>query len=314
MTRRHAVASLVALSAALGFVPALPAASYKSPVIGYSVDTPDTWVGSLSGDKISLRLTARRSPELTVTVQAKSVRKPIDGGDVVSQFKGQFRTKQKTEPKVVVTVKPARTTVGEFPAYHYAFRYKNFIEEIFDERTIWFNASRVDDKALFLFKVLVKGPAKAATAEQPAIAGMLASFAMHSLKKPQNVAPDPTPDPTPRPTTMATATQTPRPTKRPLPPPTSSGGGYTPQPADDGEEFAFSNERKTQSDYSHLFGRRRDRTVAGLTSNAKRIDDPEKLAKMQKTFYNRNTVRTAEQKARARVYMGGVGQDAKVDD
>lgn len=40
--------------------------------------------------------------------------------------------------------------------------------------------------------------------------------------------------------------------------------------------------------YQHLYGRRRQRNVAPLTSNAQRITDPNKLQKYQNTFLNKN--------------------------
>ena len=50
--------------------------------------------------------------------------------------------------------------------------------------------------------------------------------------------------------------------------------------------------------------KKRDFHPAGLMSNARRIEDPEKLKRYQNTFQNRNTARTAEQKARAVQYSG----------
>lgn len=43
-----------------------------------------------------------------------------------------------------------------------------------------------------------------------------------------------------------------------------------------------------QNQYQHLYGRRRQRQVAPLTSNAQRITDPNKLQKYQNTFLNKN--------------------------
>ncbi len=290
------------------------AKSFHSTTLDYHLEVPKTWVGSFSGNKASLRLTARRSSELTITFQAKRARDKLKGNAVMRQFKGQYASKKRAEPKVVVSIKPGRTTVGEYTGYHYGFRYRNFLDQVFDERTIWFNARR-PNKSLLLFKVGIKGPAKALSAEQQNVAMILASFCMVGQKEDSQPS-----TPAPQPTQHATSTHVPT----PKPTQTSSGGDfdggrsrggssvssgddddddYEPGPSD----FKFSQKRGT--DYSHLYGKREAKNVSGLMKNAKRIDDPEKFRKARRTFLHRNRRRTADQKRRAAKYMAGVGGD-----
>ena len=311
MHRSHIFLFCLCFALSLAAGPRLAAKTYHSTSVDYQLDAPSTWVGSFSSNRASLRLVARRSSDLMITIQAKRVRDNLKGNAVLRQFKGQYAAKKRAEPKVIVSIKPERTTIGEFPGYHYAFRYRNFIDQVFDERTIWFNAKRPTKNTLLLFKILIKGPAKAYMAEQRSIATILASFCMVGKKKQERPA-----DPTPQPTRNVTQVQvsTPKPTKT-----ADTGfdggrsrGGYSGDDDDDDYEpapdnFKFSNKRGT--DYSALYGKVEAKNVAGLMHNAKRIDDPEKLRKAKRTFLHRNRRRTADQKRRAAKYMAGFGND-----
>ena len=286
------------------------AKTYHCESLNYRVDTPDTWMGSFAADKESLRLIARRSSELTMTFQVKPVSEGLSSAAIIRQFRSRYESKKKIEPKVVVSLKPSKTRVGKYIAYHYAFRYKNFIQQVFDERTLWFNAKNPSKKELLLFKLQIEGPAKAMQQERESIDYILASFAM-VLPKDEAVPQEP-----PKIVSKDTSRDYGSGESR-----DSSGGGggsqsgsslgnyYTSSSKGDGKaKGSFETSTKRRSlDVSSLYGKRSAKNVAGLMHNAKRIEDPEKYEKARKTFQNRNRRRTAEEKRRAQKYMAGFG-------
>ena len=273
----------------------LRATTWSCTNAGFEIDSPDDWAGAISSSKTSVELESAEDDELIVTIQAKTSSKRIGGNQIVTMFKKRWKQIQAEYPKSVVTRKPERTIVNEFKAIRYSFRYRNFLNVVIDETTIWFNAER--NETNLKSKIEVKGPAKSTKVEGPNIEGIIASFRFIAEKeKPTARTPDTVANNWTIPTkvdkqpTVQTATKNPVKTNYA----SASGSGS-------GDSTAL-----TQKTHRVRKSRRKlNVNPAGLMANARAITDPEKLAKYQRTFKQRDTVRTAEQKAAARAYSGG---------
>lgn len=279
----------------------LTAATWSCKGSGFEVDTPDNWSGAVSSSKIKLE--SLDYDELLITIQAKKSSKRIGGNQIMSMFKKRWASIKKEYPKSTVILKPQKSAVGEFKAIRYSFRYKNFINVVMDETTIWFNAQK--NETNLKSKIHIIGPAKDMRVEGGNIEGIVASFRFIADEESSMQASNTDEDSwtTPSQTTEQTGYD--------------QGNSATSNPVT--ATYVASNTEESTSN----FPKRRHRvkrskrtltgTPAGLMSNARLVTDPDKIAKYEKTFLDRNTVRTAEQKARARAYSGGF-RNAQVEE
>jgi len=274
----------------------LRATTWSCTNAGFEVDTPNGWAGVISPSKASVELESAEDDELTVTIQAKKSNKRIGGNQIVSMFKKRWKQIQAEYPKSVITRKPGRTIVGEFKAIRYSFRYRNFLNMVMDETTIWFNAER--NETTLKSRIEVKGPAKAAKIEGSNIEGIIASFRfIAEEEEPPATVDDP----------ISTTAYVPSSNDEER---TDSSGSNT-DTVKTPLTYASSNTKERSGTLvrrtfkPRQLAKKRDFNPAGLMSNAKLITDGEKLAQYQKTFQDRNTVRTDEQKASARTYSAG---------
>ena len=262
---------------------------------GFEIDTPQSWIGEMSSSKTSLKIEPADTDELTLIVQAKKTNKNMSASQIIYQFKKRWKAIKTEFPKSTVVSKPGKTMVGEFAAIDYHFRYLNFINIVIDERVLWFNPS--NDSLSLTAKIEIQGPGKRMKEEAATIQGIIESFRLIK-EKPSN-----------EPVTVALKvenTYTPSTTQS-----SNTGHSSTASSSSNPVRSAYA----VPSEGTHLLkkktfvpkqlAQKRDFKPAGLMSNARQITDPEKLEQYQKTFLDRNTERTAEQKARARQYSGG---------
>jgi hypothetical protein len=281
----------------------LAATTWSCTGSDFEIDSPDQWVGEMSSSKTSVKLEAPNYDELQVTVQCKKSSNRISGSQIISVFEKQWQSIQKEYPKSTVTQKPEKTSVGQFIAIRYSFRFMNFLNVVIDETTIWFNAQR--DETNLISKIEIKGPSKAVRAEGANIEAIIASFRFIAEKEDSPPATD---------YALATVNQGQTTTNNQSSTNQSSGNEtkmVTPKPR---AKTPVRTQKSNSSKFVPMqLSARKHINPDSLMSTAVEITDPVKLAQYKSTFQDRNHVRTEEQKAAARKYSGGFS-NAQVED
>jgi len=260
----------------------------------FEVDGPDNWPGKISSSKTSVKIESPEIDEFSIIIKGKKNKKALRAKQIIGMFKKRWKEINAEFPKSTILQKPEKTTAGDFAAIKYAFRYKNFLGTVIDETEIWFNPK--NDSTSLTANIKVKGMAKSLKKEEVNTESIIASFRfMGQPDEPSKPVKDT------EPVYVATYTST---TKTPPHSDSSRKNEST--------KYAAINNQGQHTLKKNVLnipitGSRRRPAGNSLMSDAKLITDPEKLRQYKKTFQDRNFERTAEQRAKARLYSGGFG-------
>lgn len=283
----------LALAALCSLLPGLlQARTHAVPPFNYALTAPDDWRVQRSGDASALRLRPALEEEVTLTIRTKVTNGDVSLDVVTRRCRAEYAKLKDTERDLTLVAKPQETALGRFTAYLYTFRFRNFIEEVMESRTVWVVFPAANPGRNVLAKMVIEGKAASLKAAEPTIQAIMASFVI--LKEP---AP-PVEDDQSSPTTMAggsTVRPTAQPTRRPAPP--------TKPPTRIASRPSSTGSRKIRKGPLSTAGVTEN--ARSLFSDARQVTDEAQAQKIRSTFGDRDVERTEEEQMKAIKYFGG---------